>query len=200
MSRSSFIVAGIAFLIAACGKSESSADTTLIDTASQAAAAPAATQSQPTTTNSEPVSVDDIDRWQRGMAAELKAVQDAGAKLKAAKTANDTLDATMAANDMSTRDAGAAAAGLNPDRYQFVRTTLSSAVGKLSPIEMEMNVKEMPPEMIAQMQKSREESLKQMSNEVPAAVIEALRPRAAELRKQDMTLTGERLKASGAVQ
>jgi len=200
VSRSSFIVAGIAFLIAACGKSESSADTTSIDTASQAAAAPAATQSQPTTTNSEPVSVDDIDRWQRGMAAELKAVQDAGVKLKAAKTANDTLDATMAANDMSTRDAGAAAAGLNPDRYQFVRTTLSSAVGKLSPLEMEMNVKEMPPEMIAQMQKSREESLKQMSNEVPAAVIEALRPRAAELRKQDMTLTGERLTASGAVQ
>jgi hypothetical protein len=195
---SSFIVAGIAIATAACSKAESSADTTAVDTAAQAAATATPAPSQPTSTNSAPVTVEDIDRWVRGMAAELKAVQDAGAKLKAAKNANDTLSATMAANDMSTRDAGAAAAGLDPERYQFVRTTLSSAVGKLSPIEMEMNVKEMPPEMIAQMQQSREESLKQMSNDVPPAVIEALRPRAAELRKQDMTLTGERLKASGA--
>jgi hypothetical protein len=36
-----------------------------------------------------------------------------------------------------------------------------------------------------------------MAVDVPAPVVEALRARAAALRKPDMTLVGERLKASG---
>jgi hypothetical protein len=36
-----------------------------------------------------------------------------------------------------------------------------------------------------------------MEKDVPAEVVEALRPRAAELRKQSLELVGARLKAAG---
>ena len=190
---------------AACGKSDSAEN--VGDTAQVAQAASVDTQSanaavaqQAGTGSSAPVSVDDIDRWQRGMEAELKAVQDAGVKLKSARTSQDSLDAMMGANEMSTLEVGAKAAGLDTERYKFVRTTLSVATGALSPIEMEMNTKEMPPSMIEEMNKGRAATLQRMTADVPAPVVEALRPRAAALRKQDMTLVGERLKASGAVQ
>jgi len=48
-----------------------------------------------------------------------------------------------------------------------------------------MNVGEMPAELLASMNKNREETLARTSPKFPAAVIEALRPRAAELRKQE---------------
>ena len=160
--------------------------------AAPAGAAPAAEQT------SAPLAVEDIDRWQRGMEAELEAVRAAGVKLKAAKSGADTVSAMMGANDMATRDAGAAAAGLGAERYQFVRTTLSSAVGSLSPLEDEMKVSDMPPAMVEQLKQAREAGLAQLRETVPAAVIDALRPRAGALRKQELTLTGERLKAAGA--
>ncbi|HEX6575884.1 MAG TPA: hypothetical protein VF042_13020, partial [Gemmatimonadaceae bacterium] len=187
-----------------CSKTDSadasSSDSVQQATAVDTAAANAAVAQQPGTGNAAPVTVEDIDRWQRGMEAELKAVQDAGVKLKAARNSQDTLDAMIGANEMSTLEAGARAAGLDPERYKFVRTALSSAVGALSPIEMEMNTKDMPPSMVEEMNKSRAASLAQIATDVPAPVVEALRPRAAALRKQSMTLVGERLRSSGAVQ
>ena len=110
------------------------------------------------------------------------------------------MNAMMAANDMSTLDAGAAAAGVSSERYKFIRSNLSSAAANLSPIEMEMPVKDMSPAMIEEMKKGREAALQRMSTDVPPDVIEALRPRAAALRKQDMELAGARLKAVGAGQ
>jgi hypothetical protein len=170
------------------------------DSASAAAAAAAttsgATSSAPPTAAS--LTVDDIDRWKRGMEAELAAVREAGTKLAAAKTGNDTLTAMTGTLETSTREAGAKAAGVDPERYNFIRSTLSPLTAYLAPLEMEMNVKDMPPAMVAQMKQSREQSLAQASAGVPPAVIDALRPRAAELRKQDLTLVGERLKAAGA--
>lgn len=191
-----------AALLAGCGKKDDAAtdEAATEDTVSQeesaadpASTPPAAEPAGPS--SSAPLATADIDRWQRGMEAELKAVREAGAKLKSAKTGNDTVSAMFAANDMSTRDAGAKAAGVDPERYQFIRTTLSSAAGYLAP--MEMDTTGMPASMLEEMKKGRESSLARMSTELPPDVMNALRPRAAALRKQDLTLTGERLKASG---
>jgi pyruvate/2-oxoglutarate dehydrogenase complex dihydrolipoamide acyltransferase (E2) component len=163
-----------------------------------APAASAAAQPPAAENSSAPLAVEDIDRWQRGMAAELEAVRAAGEQLKSARTGGDTVTAMMGANETATRDAGAAAAGLSPDRYQFVRSTLSGAAGSLSPLEMEMKVSDMPPAMVEQMKQARESGITQLGEVLPPPVVEALRARAAELRKQDLELTGARLRAMGA--
>ena len=168
------------------------------DSASAATATATATAASSAPPTAASLTVDDIDRWKRGMEAELAAVREAGTKLAAAKTGNDTLTAMTGTLETSTREAGAKAAGVDPERYNFIRSTLSSLTAYLAPLEMEMNVKDMPPAMVAQMKQGREQSLAQASAGVPPAVIDALRPRAAELRKQDLTLVGERLKAAGA--
>jgi hypothetical protein len=196
------LVLGAALLATGCGTKDDAAtdEAATEDTVSQeegaadqGSATPAAEPAGPS--SSAPLTVADIDRWQRGMEAELKAVREAGAKLKSAKTGTDTVSAMFAANDMSTRDAGAKAAGVDPERYQFIRTTLSSAAAYLGP--MEMDTTGMPKSMVEELKKGRESGLARMSTELPPEVQEALRPRAAELRKQDLMLTGERLKASG---
>ena len=190
-------------LLAACGgkdAAEEGDDTTAAareDTSSADPGTVATATPAPAEATSRPLAPEDIDRWVRGMEAELQAVREAGTKLKSAKTGEDTISAIFGANDMSTRAAGAKAAGVSEERYQFIRTTLSSAVGNLAPLENEMNLSGMPASMVDELKKGRESALVRMSTEVPPAVIEALRPRAAALRKQDLTLTGERLKASG---
>ncbi len=52
--------------------------------------------------------------------------------------------------------------------------------------------------MRAEMQKGNEAQLAQMADVVPAEVVSALKPRAAELRTKDVELTVARLKAAGA--
>ena len=200
--RSVLSLAAIAALSIACSRGD--ADANANDSAAQAdtAAAPAASSPAPTAsaTPSTPASLtaDDIDRWEKGMTAELEAVRKAGEQLKTAKTGNDTLTAMMGANDMSTRDAGASAAGVDPERYQLIRSTLSSVVGQMAPLEQEMNVSSLPASAVAELKKSRDEGLARATAELSPQLVEALKPRAAALRKQDLTLTGERLKASGA--
>lgn len=144
-----------------------------------------------------PLAVADIDRWQKGMEAELEAVREAGVQLRNAKTSTDSLNALAATNEMSTRAAGARAAGVDEERYQRIRTTLSPVVGQMAPIEQEMDLSKAPASMVAELKKSRAEGLARVTSELPADLVEALRPRAAELRKQDLTLTAERLKAAG---
>ena len=193
------VALALVILVVSCGGDANTEEEAAVDDATESAtgeAAPAATtDTEPATA---PIKVEDIDRWQRGLAGELEAVQEAGRRFREAKTGTDSANAAGGALDMATVGAGARAAGLSEDRYQFVRTTLSTAVGYLSPIEQEMDVSQMPATMVEEMKKSRETSLAQMSTEVPNEVVEALRPRAAELRKQDLGLTVERLKAVGA--
>lgn len=143
------------------------------------------------------MTVEDIDRWQRGMTAELTAVREAGTKFKAAKSSTDSLSAMMAANETSTRAAGARAAGVEENRYGLIRSTLSSIVRYMTPLEAELDVRQMPADMLASMKQDREQTLARMSAAFSPAVIAALRPRAAQLRKQELALTGERLKAAG---
>ena len=200
------VLAAAALLAVACKPAEraasdddsaAAADSATVTGQSSAPNAAAATATPGGTSAEASLTVGDIDRWQRGMEAELAAVRDAGKQLKAAKTANDTMSAMMAANETSTRAAGAKAAGVDENRYNVIRSTLSSLAAYMAPIEMEMNVKDMPPEMVAQMKQGREQSLERASAGIPKDVLDALRPRAAELRKKDLTLTGERLKAAG---
>lgn len=158
---------------------------------------PAPAPATPEVSAEASMTVEDIDRWQRGMQAELAAVEQAGAQLKSAKSNNDSLTAMMASNEMSTRAAGARAAGVDEERYGRIRSTLSSIVASMAPLETEMNLSQMPQEMRTAMQATRDSALARRTPAFAPAVIEALRPRAAALRRQDLELTGARLKAAG---
>lgn len=140
---------------------------------------------------------EDIDRWQRGMEAELAAVEQAGEQLRNAKSNDDSLSAMMASNETSTRAAGARGAGVDEQRYGIIRSAMSSVVRYMAPLQAEMDVSQMPAEMRAAMQANRDSSLARMVPSYSPAVIEALRPRAEALRRQEMALVGARLKAAG---
>ena len=205
-SRSISLVVLSLVAVAACGHSRDAAtdstaaatDSTPPATAPSTSAAVTPASSSAASTDA-PITVADIDAWQKGMTAELTAVQDAGTARQNAKNATDTLNAMFGANDMSTRPAGAKGAGMSEARYQYVSNKLSSIVGNLSPIEAEMNMKDMPESFRKQMQQSREQSATQEMAGMAPDVQAALRARAADLRKQSLELAGARLKAAGAV-
>jgi hypothetical protein len=207
-----FAVALLVPLVAGCGgRDEADADDPpAADTAAAAGASAdgasagaaesnAADASAAGTSAQAPLEVADIDRWQRGIAGELEAVRRAGDSLRIAKTAEDSTTALFAANEMSTRAAGARAAGVDEARYQRIRATFSPLVAQMAPIEQEMNVAQMPPAMVAQLKQGRADAVTRASAELPTAVVEALRPRAAELRQQDRALLAARLEAAGMV-
>jgi hypothetical protein len=143
------------------------------------------------------VTVPDIDSWQKGMAAELEVVRAAGTKLKEAKTADDTLSAMMGMQEMATQEAGAKAAGLELERYKFVNSELSAAVSYLTPQLGGIDTTMLSPAQRDELRESNAAQLKQMEDRVPADVVEALRRRAPELRKQSLGLAAERLKSAG---
>lgn len=144
-----------------------------------------------------PVAAADIDRWQKGLAAELEAVRNAGARMKEAKTSDDTLAAMMAVQEMATQEVGARAAAMDVERYRLVHSELSAAVSYLTPHLGGIDTTLLSPEQRVELRESNEAQLKQMEPRVPAAVVEALRPRAPELRKQTLELVAERLKSAG---
>ena len=183
----------------ACGGAADEVEDTLaaVDAEGGAAAAPPAAAAATADDPNAPLTVDDIDRWQRGMEAELQAVRDAGAQLARATSAGDSATAIFATNETSTRAAGAAAAGVGEGRYGTLRSSLSGVTRYMVPLAMEMDVSAMTPEMTTMMQESRDQSLAQASQGMPPEVLEALRPRAEALRRQEMALVGERLKAAG---
>src|SRR5687767_3279065 len=158
--RSLAAVLATALVIAACSSGKETADTTDAGEAGEGmeetSAAPATSTAE--TTAEMSMTVADIDRWQKGMVAELAAVRDAGKQLKAAKTNADTLSAMMGANETSTRAAGARAAGVEENRYGLIASTLSSIVRYMVPIEVEMDVKQMPAEMKTAMNQDREQT------------------------------------------
>lgn len=92
---------------------------------------------------------------------------------------------------------GAKAAGIDEQRYQLIANTLATLAADMSPLEQEMDVSKMPASVVESMKHAREQSLASASAGLSPALIEAMRPRAAALRKQALTLAGERLKVSG---
>lgn len=182
-------------LLAGCGggSKDESHDEAAADASGEAAPAPDAAG----TAASAPLSVADIDRWAKGMAAELAAVQEAGAKLASAKNGEDTLSAIMGVQEMSTTPAGARAAGLDPERYNVVRSELSAAVTYLTPYLGGIDTTMLSAAQREEMRQMNAAQLKQMEGRVPAEVVEALKPGAEALRKKDLELTAARLKGAG---
>lgn len=146
---------------------------------------------------SAPLTIEDIDRWDKGMAGELKAIQEAGAKIKSARSGEDTLAAMMGVQETATMDAGAQAAGLELQRYKFVRSNLSSVVAYLTPSQGGIDTTLLSQAQRDEMRQGNEGQIQRMQQDVPADVVEALKPRAVELRKKDLELTAARLKGAG---
>jgi len=190
------LTAALATLVAACG---SDADDRAGDASAAGGETAMAEFAGPLTRTptSMPLVVADIDRWESGMDAELDAVRAAAQRLRQATSAGDSAMAIVAMNDASTRAAGASGAGVEEDRYQFIRETLSAAVSHLVPLEETMDVSAMPASMREEMQKNREAALANMRATIPPELMEALRTRAKALRAQELALAGERLKSAG---
>ena len=144
-----------------------------------------------------PLTVADIDRWDKGMAGELQAVHGAAAKLKEAKSGNDTLTAMMGLQEMATTEAGAKAAGVDEERYKLIRSNLSAAASYLAPEIGGVDTTMLSADLRAEMKRGNDAQLEQMKGTVPPDVVAALSPRAAELRKKDLELVAARLKGAG---
>ena len=190
-------------LLFACGRKDAqpdvSADTASSEeSAAQDTSSSAAPAAQPTgNPTSAPLTPADIERWTKGIDGELQAVREAGAKLKSARTSDDTLNAMMGVQEMATVDAGAKAAGVDPERYKFIRSNLSAVVGYLTPSLGGIDTTSLPQAQRDELRKGNEAQIERMQQEVPADVVDAVKPRAAELRKKDMELVGARLKGAG---
>jgi hypothetical protein len=158
------------------------------------AAAPA---TDPSGGTNAPLTVADIDVWEKGMAGELEAVQAALAQMKSAKTQNDTLTAMMAVQENATQDEGAKAAGVDLERYKIIRSNLLAAASYMTPSIGGIDTTMLSPAQRDEMRQMNEAQLKQLETQVPPEVLEALRPRAVELRTQSMELVAARLKGAG---
>ena len=191
----------LAGLLVGCGgdaaKDEASADSAAETVQTDSAPAPAGEPSaaSPASPTDAPISVADIDLWAKGMDGELQAVQAAGAKLKEAKTGEDTLSAMMGVQEMNTLEVGASAAGLDPERYRFVKSTLSAASSYLAAEVGGIDPATLSPAQRAEMQKGNEAQLAQLA--LPNDVLTALKPRATDLRTKDLELVSARLKGVG---
>jgi hypothetical protein len=186
-------LAVLTLILYACGGQ----DKPKSDEPAEAVADTATTAPAPSNAGPAPLTVADIDRWERGIAGELEAVHAAAAKLKEAKTGNDSITAMMGVQEMTTLAAGAKAAGVDNERYNLIRTDLSAAAGYLAPSVGGIDTTMLSPEQREEMRKGNEAQLEQMKDRVPPDVVKALAPRAAELRKKDLELVAARLKGAG---
>lgn len=190
-------------LLFACGRKDAQPDASADTASSEESAAQdtlssAAPAAQPAgNPTAAPLTPADIERWTKGMDGELRAVREAGAKLKSARTSDDTLNAMMGVQEMATVEAGAKAAGVDPERYKFIRSNLSAVVGYLTPSLGGIDTTTLSQAQRDELRKGNEAQIQRMQQEVPADVVEAIKPRAVELRKKDMELVAARLKGAG---
>jgi hypothetical protein len=190
-------------LLFGCGRKDAQPDVSADTASSEESAAQDTSSSEAPTaqpagnSTSAPLTPADIERWTKGMDGELQAVREAGAKLKSARSSEDTLNAMMGVQEMATVEAGAKAAGIDPERYKFIRSNLSAVVGYLTPSLGGIDTTSLPQAQRDELRKGNEAQIQRMQQEVPADVVAALKPRAAELRKKDMELVAARLKGAG---
>jgi hypothetical protein len=184
-------------LLAACGGDAGDDGTSESEPQAEAPADTSVGSSGASDQGASPVTVADIDRWKKGMAAELAAVRESGEKLKSAKTGEDTLSALMGVQEMATISAGARAAGIDEERDNMVRSNLSAAVGYLTPHLGGIDTTMLSVEQRDEMRRMDAAQLEQLKGTVPEEVVEALKPTAEALRKQELELTAARLKGAG---
>ena len=115
----------------------------------------------------------------------------------APKTADDTMTAMMGVQDVATAGSGARAAGVDEERYKLIRDNLSAASSYLAPSIGGLDTTNLSPAQRDEMRQGNQAQLEQMKGMVPADVVAALTPRAAELRTRDLELTVARLKGAG---
>ncbi len=194
----------VAAILAGCGHKDSRST----DSDETAAAPDSSVQSEPVSSEpsaaapssnptSAPLTSADVGRWEKGLDGEMQAVKEAASKLKSARTSEDTLNAMMGVQEMGTTEAGAKAAGVNPERYKFIRSNLSAVVGYLTPTLGGIDTTGLTPAQRDELRRGNEAQLERMKQDVPAEVVDAIRPRSVELRKKDMELVGARLKGAG---
>jgi len=150
-------------------------------------------------TNTAPITAADVEHWETGMAGEMKAVQEVAATMKSARSNEDTMSAMMGVQETSTMAAGAGAAGIDLERYKFIRSNLSAAVKALTPGLGGIDTTMLAPAQRAELRQMTENELQRLQQDVPKEVIDGLRPRAVELRKKELELVGARLKGAGLV-
>jgi hypothetical protein len=109
----------------AAEESAVAADGAATDSAAAGVATPAADAPNPVTA---PVTAEDFDRYERGLAAEIAAVRKANENRRAAKSSTDSLTAQFAALESGTQEAGAQAAGVSVDRYRHLNQELGSTI------------------------------------------------------------------------
>ena len=131
------------------------------DSSSSGAATAAADAPNPVTA---PVTAEDFDRYERGLAAEIAAVRKAIEDRRAAKSSTDSLTAQFAALESGTKDAGARAAGLSVDRYRYLDQELGATISArvMSPAMLKnmpdsSTLKDIPAEQRDQARKNMQE-------------------------------------------
>jgi hypothetical protein len=103
----------------------------------------------------------------------------------------------MGVQEMATQEVGAKAVGMDLERYKLIRSELSAATSYLTPQLGGIDTTMLSPAQRDELRQGNEAQLKQMEDRVPPDVVEALKPRAEALRKQDLQLVAERLKSAG---
>jgi hypothetical protein len=119
----------------ACGGGDDSTDDTAAveatedaggDTAASTTAPSAAAEAPNDVT--APITAEDFDRYERGLAAEVATVRKAINDKKGAKSSQDSLAVIFAATEGETQDDGARAAGVSVDRYRHLDQELGATI------------------------------------------------------------------------
>ena len=192
---------------AACGGTDQPADESVDTTAAGAGS----TASPDLATGSSadaaaPLTSDDIDRYDRGLRAELQAMRDAKTHLTDARTGMDSVQALAEAGNVD--EAGARGAGVSVDRYRVLEERLGGALARrvMGPGMQQMaasidtsDIANMPAEQQAQLRASMQQMQaafgdSAMLADLPAGIHDDFRRAAASsldsLWRERMTLLG----------
>ena len=76
-----------------------------------------------------PMTIEDVDRYERGVRAEIDVARKAVDDRKRAKSSSDSLSAQFAALEQNTVEAGARAAGVSVERYRAINGVMDRVLG-----------------------------------------------------------------------